>query len=55
VIARCLEIAILYLLAAPAVAAGLVDFRGDQREEEKLATEDAARRTGEFIRRALLP
>lgn len=31
------------------------DFRGDQREEEKLATEDAARRTAQFIRRALLP
>lgn len=31
------------------------DFRADQREEEKLATLDAARRAGEFIRRALSP
>jgi carboxymethylenebutenolidase len=29
------------------------DFRADQREEEKLATEDAARRAADFIRRAL--
>ena len=31
------------------------DFRADQREEEKLATEDAARRTAEFLRRVLAP
>jgi len=29
------------------------DFRADQRAEEKLATEDAARRVGAFVRRVL--
>jgi carboxymethylenebutenolidase len=29
------------------------DFREDQREEEKLATEDAANRAAAFIRQAL--
>lgn len=31
------------------------DFRADPREEEKLATEDAARRTAAFIRSVLTP
>ncbi|MDP1718164.1 MAG: dienelactone hydrolase family protein, partial [Burkholderiales bacterium] len=31
------------------------DFRDDQREEEKLATRDAARRTAQFMRQALSP
>lgn len=31
------------------------DFRTDQREEEKLATEDAARRTAAFLKRVLGP
>lgn len=31
------------------------DFRAEQREEEKLATEDAARRTAAFIRSVLKP